>query len=160
MAMLLLALAATLPAPTLSDGDAIVAVAWERRRKDSNDPAVACVSADPQTMADQIRAPGLFLRDLIAADDADKRPDPARLRRVAKGEGETLAFDPRRLGLPAPTPACKFRYFVTAPVRIADYAYVQVGLNCEGLCGYGEVLMLERKNGAWRVAQQILEWVS
>lgn len=84
--MLLLALAAASPLPQpLSDGDAIVAVAWERRLKDDVPAASACVKADSETVADDIRKPGLMFRDSIAKDDENQRPNPARLRRISKG---------------------------------------------------------------------------
>ena len=161
MPFLAFALAAASPLPQqLSDGDAIVALAWERRRKDSDDPANACVEPYAQTMAEQIRDPNGMLRHSIAKDDANRLPNPARLRRIFKGEGETLTFDVRRLGLPAPSPGCRYRYGVAAPVVLGDNAYVHVGLNCGGLCGAGEILLLVRRDGKWEVAEQIVQWMS
>ncbi|NYT41355.1 hypothetical protein HZY97_11345 [Sphingomonas sp. R-74633] len=159
--MLLLALAAASPLPQqLSDGDAIVAIAWERRLKDNVPAENACVKADGETVADDIRKPGLMFRDMIAKDDDNQRPNPARLRRIAKGEGTTLAFDLKRLELPSESPACKYHYFVAAPVKLGDYAYVHVGMICGGLCGHGEILLLERRDGAWRVVEPVVEWDS
>jgi hypothetical protein len=161
MSLLLLALAAAAPLPQqLGDGDAIVALAWERRSKEGYDPAYACVEASPQTMADQIRKPDLMIRDSIAKDDTNQRPNPARLRRIAKGEGATLAFDLKRLALPSESPTCKYHYSVAAPVLLGDYAYVHVGMVCGGLCGHGEILLLERRDSAWHVVEPIVEWDS
>lgn len=43
---------------------------------------------------------------------------------------------------------------------LGNYAYVHVGMTCGGLCGHGEILLLERRDGEWRYAEQIVEWDS
>jgi hypothetical protein len=149
-----------MPVPQIGDGDAIVALAWERRRKETADPAIQCVELGAQSMAERIREPDRMLALSIAKDDTDQRPNPARLRRIAKGEGQTAAVDVRRLGLAAPSPACKYRYSVNAPVVLGDHAYVHVGMGCSGLCGGGEVLVLERRDGTWRIVEPLVQWAS
>jgi hypothetical protein len=160
MALFLFALAAAMPVPHIGDGDAIVALAWERRRKETENPAIQCVRLDAQSMADRIRQPDRMLGLSIAKDDTNQRPDPARLRRIARGEGQTAAVDLKRLGLPAPSPACKYRYSVNAPVVLGNYAYVHVGMDCDGLCGGGEVLVLERRDATWRIVAPLVQWAS
>lgn len=158
MAFFLLALTAA--AAQISDGDAIVALAWERRSKETADPAAQCVEMHAQSMADRIRQPDQMLRPFIAKDDTNQQPDPARLRRIAKGEGQTLPVDVKQLGLAAPSPACKYHYYLNAPVVIDDHAYIHVGMDCGFLCGHGEILILERRDGTWRAVAPLVVWDS
>ncbi|HEX8301204.1 hypothetical protein [Sphingomonas sp.] len=160
MSLILFALVAAWPAQQLSDGDTIVALAWERRRKDVADPAVQCIELDGPSMADRIRLPDHMMQ-VVIGKDTSQQLNRVRLRRIAKGEGQTLAFDIKRLGLPGPSPACKYRYSVNAPVQIdGGIAYVHVGMHCGSFCGGGEILVMERREGTWRILEELLSWAT
>lgn len=160
MPFVLLALAAALPPPQTGEGDAIVSLAWSRRAEEPAARAAQCLEVTAVSMADRIRQPDGMLRLFVAKDDTDRRPDALRLRRIQKGEGQSPPVDLQRLGLAAPSPGCKYHYHVNAPVVIDDRAYIHIGMECGPLCGHGEILILERRDGTWRVLGPLVEWDS
>lgn len=158
MGLLLAALVGLSAVSPISDGDAIVALAWDRRR--INRPSsVACIAENTPSTADLIRdRPYSVWRSVVAIDNPQPTPDQQRLQRIAKGEGRTPAIDLTRLALPAPSPDCKEQYSVSAPAIIGDHAYMHIDSNCGLLCGGGEILALERRDGTWQVTAQLMLW--
>ncbi len=146
--------------PQASDGDAIVALAWARRPDDQSIRGERCLVLSTESTADQIRRQGPMFRTMTAKDDANTHPNPARLRRILKGEGQTLSFEATRLNLPELSPTCRYRYSVSAPVMIDDYAYIDVGAWCDSLCGSGEVLLLQRREGRWQIVESVVQYDS
>jgi hypothetical protein len=50
--------------------------------------------------------------------------------------------------------------FISAPAISGDAAFVDVGLQCAGLCGFGLSYALRRKPGGWRIVGAGVSWVS
>lgn len=44
--------------------------------------------------------------------------------------------------------------------RDRNPALVHVGLNCGGLCGFGQYVLLEKEKGSWRVRETAQTWIS
>lgn len=151
MSLILFAIAALSPVSPPNDGDAILAVAWERQR-DRSLPALQCIHS-VGSMADDIRhSPVSYLRRLTTDERVAPPAHLQRLRRIAQGEGRSPAIDVERLGVPPQSPACKYRYAISAPVIIDDYAYIHISQECGLFCGSAEVLALQYRDGVWQVS--------
>jgi hypothetical protein len=95
----------------------------------------------------------------------DPKPvDPATVRRLARVTARlTLKF--AREEAPAepdkPWPErCRQRYWLTTPVYQDDFAFVESGADCGGLCGGGRLIALEYRNGRWRVVGVHDTWMA
>lgn len=90
------------------------------------------------------------------AGSLSARPiDPAMASRLSGATARlTLEFVRR----PAPAVAdkpwperCRQRNWLTAPIYQNEFAFVESGWTCGGLCGAGHLIALEYRGGRWRV---------
>jgi hypothetical protein len=58
------------------------------------------------------------------------------------------------------SPACARRYWFNKPAYEGDFAFIERGEICGGLCGAGAILALEYRDGRWRLVGVAGTWMA
>ena len=55
---------------------------------------------------------------------------------------------------------CEMRSWFGAPAYEGRFAFIESGYSCGGLCGAGEILALEYRDGRWRLIAKKASWMA
>lgn len=88
--------------------------------------------------------------------------DPAIAKRLSSATARLILEYSRKAAPTTATKAwperCMVRHWMTPPIYQDEFAFVESGWTCGGLCGGGNLIALEYRNRRWRVVGALATW--